>query len=31
LGYELVLDYKIDQLGHQHSHAGMILVDGFWY
>jgi len=31
LGYELVLDYRIDQLGLQNSHDGMILVDGTWY
>ena len=31
LGYKVVLDYKIDQLGRQGSHAGMILVDGTWY
>ena len=31
LGYGLVLDYKIDQLGLQGSHAGMIQVDGSWY
>jgi glutamate synthase domain-containing protein 1 len=28
LGYDLVLDYKITQLGHQGSHDGMVLVDG---
>ncbi len=31
LGYKLVLDYKIDQLGRQGSYAGMLLVDGTWY
>jgi hypothetical protein len=31
LGYDLVLDYKITQLGHQGSHDGMVLVDGTWY
>jgi hypothetical protein len=31
LGYSPVLDYKIDQLGHQGSFAGMLLVDGAWY
>jgi hypothetical protein len=31
LGYDLVLDYKIDQLGRQGSHDGMVLVDGSWY
>lgn len=31
LGYQLVLDYKIDQLGRQNSHQGMIQVDGSWY
>ena len=31
LGYEPVLDYKVDQLGRQGSHAGMMLVDGSWY
>ncbi len=31
LGYEPVLDYKIDQLGRQASHHGMLLVDGTWY
>ena len=31
LGYRLVLDYKIDQLGQQGSHAGSVLVDGLWY
>ena len=31
LGYNPVLDYKINQLGHQGSHAGMNLVDGAWY
>ena len=31
LGYQLVLDYKIDQLGHQDTHQGMILVDGSFY
>ena len=31
LGYDLVLDYKIDQLGLQGSYEGMNLVDGSWY
>ncbi len=31
LGYDLVLDYKIDQLGLQGSYEGMNLVDGTWY
>jgi hypothetical protein len=31
LGYDLVVDYKIDQLGRQGSHEGMILVDGTYY
>jgi len=31
LGYELVLDYKIDQLGRQRTHEGTILVDGSFY
>jgi hypothetical protein len=31
LGYQLVLDYKIDQLGLQGTHQGMILVDGSFY
>jgi hypothetical protein len=31
LGYQLVLDYKIDQLGNQGSYEGMVLVDGAWY
>ncbi len=31
LGYQLVLDYKIDQLGLQGTHQGMILVDGAFY
>jgi hypothetical protein len=31
LGYKLVLDYKIDQLGRQGSQDGMLLVDGTWY
>ena len=31
LGYDLVLDYKIDQLGLQGTHQGMILVDGSFY
>jgi hypothetical protein len=31
LGYQLVLDYKIDQLGNQGSYQGMVQVDGAWY
>jgi hypothetical protein len=31
LGYELVIDYKIDQLGLQGTHQGMNLVDGAFY
>ena len=31
LGYQLVLDYKIDQLGLQGTYKGMILVDGYFY
>ena len=31
LGYKPVFDYKIDQLGRQGSHEGMILVDGTYY
>jgi hypothetical protein len=31
LGYQLVLDYKVDQLGLQGAHQGMILVDGSFY
>ena len=31
LGYKVVFDYKIDQLGRQGSYAGMVLVDGTWY
>jgi hypothetical protein len=30
-GYQLVLDYKIDQLGIQDSFAGPKLIDGTWY
>lgn len=31
LGYDPVLDYKIDQLGLQGSHEGMLLIEGGWY
>lgn len=31
LGYQLVLDYKIDQLGLQGTHQGMIQVGGAYY
>jgi hypothetical protein len=31
LEYLPVIDYKIDQLGHQGSFEGAILVDGTWY
>jgi hypothetical protein len=30
LGYELVLDYKVDQLGRQGNHEGMLQVDVAW-
>ena len=31
LGYEMVFDYKIDQLGIQDSYAGMLQIEGAWY
>jgi hypothetical protein len=31
LGYQLVLDYRINQLGLQGTHQGMIQVDGSFY
>ncbi|MDQ2729324.1 MAG: hypothetical protein M3Y91_16020, partial [Actinomycetota bacterium] len=31
LGYKLVFDYKIDQLGIKDQHAGAIQVEGTWY
>jgi hypothetical protein len=31
MGYRPVLDYKIDQLGVQDSHGGMLLIEGAWY
>jgi hypothetical protein len=31
LGYQLVLDYKVDQLGIQDTFQGMMQVDGAWY
>ncbi len=31
LGYQLVIDYKSDQLGRQGTYQGMILVDGHFY
>ena len=31
LGYQMVLDYEIDQLGLQGTHQGMIQVDGSFY
>ena len=31
LGYQLVPDYRIDQLGLQGTHQGMILVDDSFY
>jgi hypothetical protein len=31
LGYELVFDYKVDQLGIQGSYAGMLQIEGAWY
>ena len=31
LGYEPVLDYKVDQLGVKASHEGFIQVEGAWY
>jgi hypothetical protein len=31
LGYEPVLDYRIDQLGVRDQYAGMLLIDGRWF
>jgi hypothetical protein len=31
IGYDLVLDYRTDQLGIQGSYAGALLMDGWWY
>jgi hypothetical protein len=31
LGYELVLDYRVDQLGIQGSYAGALLIEGAWF
>lgn len=31
LGYSLVMDYRIDQLGRQMSSGGALLVEGNWY
>lgn len=31
LGYSLVMDYRIDQLGRQASSSGALLVEGSWY
>jgi hypothetical protein len=31
LGYQVVFDYKIDQLGIQGSYAGMLQIEGAWY
>jgi hypothetical protein len=31
LGYRLVLDYKIDQLGVQGEFGGMLLIEGAYY
>ena len=31
LGYKLLFDYRIDQLGVQAQHAGAIQVEGTWY
>jgi hypothetical protein len=31
MGYEPVLDYRIDQLGVQGTHAGALLIEGGWY
>jgi hypothetical protein len=31
LGYGLVVDYKIDQLGVQDQFAGMLQIEGAWY
>jgi hypothetical protein len=31
LGYDLVLDYRSDQLGVQDSYAGALHIEGWWY
>lgn len=31
LGYSLVMDYRIDQLGRQMNSAGALLIEGGWY
>ncbi|MHB1712838.1 MAG: transposase, partial [Acidimicrobiales bacterium] len=31
LGYSLVMDYRIDQLGRQANSGGAVLVEGTWY
>ena len=31
MGYEVVLDYRADQLGIQGSHAGALMIEGAWY
>jgi hypothetical protein len=31
LGYELVVDYKSDQLGVKAEFAGMLQIEGAWY
>lgn len=31
LGYQMVMDYRIDQLGRQANSSGALLVEGTWY
>jgi hypothetical protein len=31
LGYDLVLDYRVDQLGVQDSFGGALFIEGWWY
>lgn len=31
MGYQPVLDYRVDQLGVQGTHAGALLIEGGWY
>lgn len=31
MGYELVIDYRVDQLGRQANSQGAVLVEGAWY
>jgi len=31
MGYELVIDYRVDQLGRQANSHGAVLVEGTWY